>query len=36
MGDLKIVHYSAGGIGRTTKVVCGCGEEYNITDYDSW
>jgi len=25
-----------GSIGTTKKVTCGCGEVFNITDYNSW
>lgn len=35
-GDVVIEHKSGGGIGTVTVARCGCGNEINITDYESW
>ena len=35
-GDVKIEYGSGGGIGTRVLVTCGCGKEFDVTDYGSW
>jgi len=35
-GDAKIELRSGGGIGTVVVVICGCGKEFDVTDYHSW
>ena len=35
-GDVKIEYGDGGGIGTRVLVTCGCGKEFDVTDYGSW
>lgn len=35
-GDAKLEQMNDGGIGTVTKLTCGCGEVFDVTDYFSW
>ena len=35
-GDACIELRSGGGIGTVVVVICGCGKEIDVTDYNSW
>lgn len=34
--DSKLEYADGGGIGTRVLFTCGCGEEFDITDYSSW
>ena len=35
-GDVKIEYKDGGGIGTRVVATCGCGREFDCTDYSSW
>ena len=35
-GDAKLEYRSGGGIGTRVFAVCGCGHEFDVTNYHSW
>ena len=35
-GDVEIKYACGGGIGTRVLLTCGCGKEFDVTDYESW